>query len=34
MTEEQFNEMYEDRFAMVGDLTDVSYLLLNIRSIY
>jgi len=26
MTEEQFNEMYEDRFAMVGDLTDTSYI--------
>jgi len=26
MTEEQFNEMYEDRFAMVGDLIDTSYI--------
>jgi len=26
MTEEQFNEMHEDRFAMVGDLVDTSYI--------
>jgi len=26
MTEEQFNEMHEDRFAMVGDLTNTSYI--------